>query len=121
MINRKISHKHFSNSKLLASPTAVPETLESPASPTSEKFSTPPAQSPKIAVTVVSMIGGHAAVKKGWVDSMGGGEEVGKLGLTKKEIQRQEVIYEVMTTEKDFVEDLAIVIEVITSSYLKHF
>lgn len=62
---------------------------------------------------------GHMAImvtpqvlKPRWTEIMGGAEEVAKLGLTKKEIKRQEVIYEVLSTERDYIEDLDIIIEV---------
>lgn len=64
------------------------------------------------APTIVSIVGAPAVMKPRWVDFMGGNEAVSKLGLTKKEIQRQEVIYEILTTERDYVNDLEIVIEV---------
>ncbi|KAJ3280108.1 Myosin 10A, isoform D [Borealophlyctis nickersoniae] len=60
----------------------------------------------------VSIVGGAALQRPRWVDVMGGPEAVAKLGLSKKEIQRQEVIHEIYTTEKDYVEDLEIIIEV---------
>ncbi|KAJ1540589.1 hypothetical protein HK096_010817, partial [Nowakowskiella sp. JEL0078] len=60
----------------------------------------------------VSIVGAPAGMRPRWVDWMGGNEAVAKLGLSKKEIQRQEVIYEVIATEKDYIEDLGTVIEV---------
>ncbi|KAJ3273942.1 Rho guanine nucleotide exchange factor 4 [Terramyces sp. JEL0728] len=41
-----------------------------------------------------------------WVDFMGGPDEVAKLGMTKNEIKRQEVIFEIITTEADYIQDL---------------
>ncbi|KAJ2998811.1 Rho guanine nucleotide exchange factor 4 [Globomyces sp. JEL0801] len=46
-----------------------------------------------------------------WVDFMGGAEEVAKLKMEKQEIKRQEVIFEIITTEADFVEDLETICE----------
>ncbi|KAJ3189570.1 Myosin 10A, isoform D [Irineochytrium annulatum] len=43
---------------------------------------------------------------------MGGAEVVDKLGISKQERKRQEVIFEVLCTERDYVEDLETVIEV---------
>ncbi|KAI8822520.1 rho guanine nucleotide exchange factor [Fimicolochytrium jonesii] len=61
-------------------------------------------------VTMVNQV--HAIPRQRWVDVMGGAEEVAKLGLDKKEIQRQEVIHEIAVTEKDYVADLEIIINV---------
>lgn len=47
-----------------------------------------------------------------WVDYMGGADKVAELGLSKQDIKRQEVIYEIITTESDYVEDLDLVCEV---------
>ncbi|KAJ3125743.1 Myosin 10A, isoform D [Nowakowskiella sp. JEL0407] len=60
----------------------------------------------------VSILGAPAGTRPRWVEWMGGQEAVEKLGLSKKEIHRQEVIYEIITTEKDYVEDLGIIVEV---------
>lgn len=71
-----------------------------------------PTASPAPPKTMVSIVGAPAAVKERWMDIMGGADQVAQMNLSKKEIQRQEVIYEVWTTEKDFCEDLTIIIEV---------
>ena len=64
----------------------------------------------KITVSVISQ---HAAVKQRWIDIMGGSEKVSKMPkFDKKEIQRQEVMYEILTTEKDYIDDLEIMINV---------
>ncbi|KAI9141016.1 Dbl homology domain-containing protein [Paraphysoderma sedebokerense] len=49
---------------------------------------------------------------KNWVLSMGGPDEVQKLNLSKAEINRQEVIYEMAKTEQSYIKDLALVVEV---------
>ena len=46
-----------------------------------------------------------------WVDFMGGAEAVAKLNLSKQDIKRQEVIYEIISTEEDYVRDLEFIIE----------
>ena len=46
-----------------------------------------------------------------WVDFMGGQEAVAKLNLSKQDIKRQEVIYEIISTEEDYVRDLEFIIE----------
>jgi hypothetical protein len=48
-----------------------------------------------------------------WVDYIGGNDIVMKLNLTKQEIKRQEVIYEIITTEEDYVQDLEFLLEVL--------
>ncbi|KAJ3334259.1 Myosin 10A, isoform D [Blyttiomyces sp. JEL0837] len=62
--------------------------------------------------TVVSIVGAPAETKPRWVDFAGGADVVEKLNLSKHERQRQEVIFEIVTTERDYVEDLEIVSEV---------
>ncbi|KAI8999847.1 hypothetical protein BC832DRAFT_563834 [Gaertneriomyces semiglobifer] len=57
---------------------------------------------------------GAMEVKKRWVEVVGD-ETVKRLGLTKKDIQRQEVIREMFETEKDYVVDLEIIINVYMS------
>lgn len=47
-----------------------------------------------------------------WSDYMGGPDEVAKLNLTKQELKRQEVIYEIIATEADYIQDLETVLEV---------
>ncbi|KAJ3086942.1 Myosin 10A, isoform D [Quaeritorhiza haematococci] len=59
----------------------------------------------------VSIVSGPASLKPRWVDHVGGQEVVDKLGLDKKEIQRQEVIHEFICTEKDYIDDLEIITE----------
>ncbi|KAJ3260020.1 Rho guanine nucleotide exchange factor 4 [Boothiomyces macroporosus] len=46
-----------------------------------------------------------------WVDFMGGADEVAKLGMSKNEIKRQEVIFEIITTEADYIQDLETICE----------
>ena len=41
-----------------------------------------------------------------WVDVMGGGEFIAKLNLSKNEVKRQEVILELIDTERDYFHDL---------------
>ncbi|KAI9141773.1 Dbl homology domain-containing protein [Paraphysoderma sedebokerense] len=48
---------------------------------------------------------------RSWVESMGGSEVVEKLNLSKADIKRQEVIYEMAKTEQDYVKDLDFVLE----------
>lgn len=50
-----------------------------------------------------------------WVDFMGGADEVAKLGMSKNDIKRQEVIFEIITTEADYIQDLETICEVILS------
>jgi hypothetical protein len=47
-----------------------------------------------------------------WAQFMGGAEEVASLHLSKQELKRQEVIYEFITTESDYIRDLEIILEV---------
>ena len=47
-----------------------------------------------------------------WAEFMGGAEEVASLHLSKQELKRQEVIYEFITTESDYIRDLEIILEV---------
>ena len=74
---------------------------------------------------MVSLVGVHAEVKPLWVDFAGGPQAVEKLGLSKEEKRRQEVIFEVINTERDYVEDLETIIEVISAlmsmNYAKGF
>jgi len=57
-------------------------------------------------------INGPAKLKMKWIEFIGGQEVADSMGLTKKDIKRQEVIYEMIDTEKDYVNDLSIIIEV---------
>jgi len=59
----------------------------------------------------IEFVNGPAQLKKKWVDFMGGQAAVDAMGLTKNNIKRQEVIYEMIDTEKDYVNDLSIIIE----------
>jgi hypothetical protein len=52
-----------------------------------------------------------AATKELWVDVMGS-KAVKALGYSKQAISRQEVIYEIVSTERDYISDLEYVIEV---------
>ncbi|TPX30848.1 hypothetical protein SeMB42_g07856 [Synchytrium endobioticum] len=63
---------------------------------------------------MISIVGAPAAVKMTWADRVGE-EAIAKLNLTKAEKQRQEVIYEAIQTERDYVNDL----EIITEIYMK--
>ncbi|ORX64662.1 Dbl homology domain-containing protein [Anaeromyces robustus] len=60
----------------------------------------------------IEFINGPAKLKKKWVDFMGGQAVVDNMGLSKDSIKRQEVIYEMIDTERDYVNDLSIIIEV---------
>lgn len=60
----------------------------------------------------MSIVGGAATMRLRWAETLGGPEVLSGLGLSKKEVQRQEIIYEIYSTEKDFVEDMEIIIEV---------
>eukprot|EP00842_Homolaphlyctis_polyrhiza_P004851 jgi/Hompol1/5367/HPOL_004431-RA len=60
----------------------------------------------------VAILGAPAGQRQLWVDFMGGLEIVEGLGLSKKDIKRQEVIYEIISTETDYLDDLDIVCEV---------
>lgn len=46
-----------------------------------------------------------------WVDYMGGLEVVAVLMLSKQEIKRQEVIFEIISTEADYIQDLETILE----------
>ncbi|XJO78856.1 hypothetical protein BDV3_003234 [Batrachochytrium dendrobatidis] len=59
----------------------------------------------------VAILGAPAGQRQLWVDFVGGAEAVETLGLSKKEIKRQEVIYEIITTESDYIDDLDIICE----------
>ncbi|KAJ3118691.1 Rho guanine nucleotide exchange factor 4 [Phlyctochytrium bullatum] len=59
----------------------------------------------------VAIVGAPAGLRETWVEHMGGTEAVDKLGISKLERKRQEVIYEIMCTERDYVDDLETVIE----------
>ncbi|KAJ3211735.1 Myosin 10A, isoform D [Dinochytrium kinnereticum] len=60
----------------------------------------------------VSIVGTPAEVKKTWTEVMGGFEAVERLDISKGERKRQEVIFEMVSTERDFVDDLNVIIEV---------
>ncbi|TPX38315.1 hypothetical protein SmJEL517_g00307 [Synchytrium microbalum] len=70
--------------------------------------------------TTISIVGAPAASKMRWAEWMGGEEVIAKLNLSKSERQRQEVIYEVIQTEKDYVEDLDIVAEIYIKALRKN-
>ncbi|KAH6583550.1 hypothetical protein BASA61_007950 [Batrachochytrium salamandrivorans] len=59
----------------------------------------------------VAILGAPAFQRQLWVDFVGGPEAVEALGLSKKEIKRQEVIFEIITTESDYLDDLDIICE----------
>ncbi|KAJ3106972.1 Myosin 10A, isoform D [Phlyctochytrium planicorne] len=60
----------------------------------------------------VSIVGSPAETKKTWADFVGGPEAVEKLQISKQERKRQEVIFEIVSTERDYVEDLETIIDV---------
>ncbi|KAJ3116908.1 Myosin 10A, isoform D [Phlyctochytrium bullatum] len=60
----------------------------------------------------VAIVGAPAESRKTWTDFVGGPEAVEKLQISKQERKRQDVIFEILSTERDYVEDLNIIIEV---------
>ncbi|KAJ3194523.1 Myosin 10A, isoform D [Irineochytrium annulatum] len=64
------------------------------------------------AAKMVSIIGVPAGPRQTWSDKMGGEAVVEALKISKQERRRQEIIYELISTEQDFVDDLYTVIEV---------
>ena len=78
-----------------------------------------PIVKPVIAVTMVSV---PVTSRMLWSDVMiqnMGETDYSKLNLTKIEVKRQEVIYEVFMTEKDYINDIKIVLEVILKERYK--
>jgi len=59
----------------------------------------------------IEFVNGPAALKKKWVDFIGGQSVIESMGLSKTNVKRQEVIYEMIDTERDYVNDLSIIIE----------
>ncbi|KAJ3116826.1 Myosin 10A, isoform D [Physocladia obscura] len=57
----------------------------------------------------VSQVSPHAQHKKLWIDIIGGSAVCEKLNIGPSERKRQEIIYEIITTERDYVLDLEIV------------
>lgn len=57
----------------------------------------------------VQILGAHAIARETWAHKIGGVET---LGLTKEEIKRQELIYEIFLTERDYVDDLKLIVDV---------
>ena len=70
---------------------------------------TTPGASPANTIKRINRIPGQRML---WADFIGGPDEVIKLDLSKQEIKRQEVIYEIITTESDYIQDLETVLEV---------
>lgn len=66
----------------------------------------------------VSIVSGAAQIKQRWVEIVGE-SEVEKLNLSKKEVQRQEVIREVFNTEQDYIEDLEVIINLYLANIRK--
>ncbi|KAJ3244838.1 Rho guanine nucleotide exchange factor 4 [Chytriomyces hyalinus] len=60
----------------------------------------------------VAIVGQPMGLKKLWIDHIGGADVLEGLGISKTEKQRQEVIYEMITTERDYVGDLEIILNV---------
>ncbi|KAI8833753.1 hypothetical protein BC829DRAFT_407635 [Chytridium lagenaria] len=60
----------------------------------------------------VSIVGTPAEMKKTWAEFMGGAEVLDRLQISKQERKRQEVVFEILSTEKDYVDDLNIIIDV---------
>ncbi|OUM62223.1 hypothetical protein PIROE2DRAFT_62021 [Piromyces sp. E2] len=59
----------------------------------------------------IEFVNGPAKLKMKWVDFMGGQSVVDSMNLSKEDIKRQEIIYEMIDTEKDYVNDLSLIIE----------
>lgn len=74
-------------------------------------YSVKPKQESNNKTDGIEFINGPAKLKKKWVDFMGGQSVVDSMGLSKDSIKRQEVIYEMIDTERDYVNDLSIIIE----------
>ncbi|KAJ3020230.1 Rho guanine nucleotide exchange factor 4 [Thoreauomyces humboldtii] len=62
--------------------------------------------------SMVSFIGAQPVPRARWLETMGGAEAVAAMGLDKKMIQRQEVIREMILTERDYVQDLETIINI---------
>lgn len=60
---------------------------------------------------VVNVFGAPAEERPRWIDFAGGHEAVANMGINKMEIKKQEVIYEFVCTELDYVEDLSIIVD----------
>ncbi len=76
-------------------------------------YSVKPKQESNTKTDAIEFVNGPAKLKKKWVDFIGGQSVVDSMGLSKDSVKRQEVIYEMIDTERDYVNDLAIIIEVI--------
>ncbi|KAG4085729.1 hypothetical protein H8356DRAFT_1738822 [Neocallimastix lanati (nom. inval.)] len=68
----------------------------------------------------IEFINGPAKLKMKWVDFIGGQSVVDSMGLTKKSIKRQEVIFEMIDTERDYVNDLSIIINLYMQPMIKN-
>jgi len=68
----------------------------------------------------IEFVNGPAKLKMKWVDFIGGQSVVDSMGLTKKSIKRQEVIYEMIDTERDYVNDLSIIINLYMLPMIKN-
>ena len=66
----------------------------------------------------VSVVSALAISRPTWIESLGGHEAVEKYGLSKMEIKRQQVIYEILITERDYVQDLELIVEVSSIFFL---
>ncbi|KAJ3307215.1 Myosin 10A, isoform D [Kappamyces sp. JEL0829] len=81
-------------------------------SSSSPNLSVPPAATPPKTTSVKKGPSQRAPGQRWlWSDFMGGPEEVAKLSLSKQEIKRQEVIYEIIATEADYIQDLETILE----------
>lgn len=60
----------------------------------------------------VFVVGAPATARQTWAQFAGGQEAIEKLGLTPQEVKRQEVIYEIFLTERDYLADLNVIVEV---------
>ncbi|KAJ3070680.1 Myosin 10A, isoform D [Podochytrium sp. JEL0797] len=80
----------------------TPRPLSHPSKPSTQ----PPPKS------IISMTSHPAGPKKLWIDTIGGSDAADKLNISAEERKRQEVIHEIIHTERDYVSDLEIMIHV---------
>ncbi|KAJ3025461.1 UNVERIFIED_CONTAM: Myosin 10A, isoform D [Siphonaria sp. JEL0065] len=108
------SHRRISIDPISASTAPIPSTplIERVKNSTLPQSSSPASSSTSLSKTI-AILGSPAITKKLWIDTLpGGSESLDKLGISPAERKRQEVIYEIISTEKDYVADLQVILGV---------
>jgi Variant SH3 domain len=70
-------------------------------------------ETPNLEAPIIARTNRNPGHRPLWIERIGGQDQVEKMGISRNEVKRQEIILEIITTEADYIEDLEIVCEVL--------